>query len=84
MTIETVTIANIRDLEWARAMAEDWRGNHHPDDYEEFDGWIDDVNRAIKAVKRDRKRLRAVIAYIEANFARPSKTLAKMGIDRRD
>ena len=63
--IHTVTLAQIDDLKWARGMAEDWRGNFDPESYDEFDAWIADVDKAIKAVKRDRKKLRELLTAAE-------------------
>ena len=60
--IRTVTHENIADLKWARKMAADWRGNQNPETIDEFDGWIADVDVAIRAVIRDRKRLRNILA----------------------
>lgn len=51
-------------LKWATQMAEDWRGNCHPDEWEEFDGGIKGVREAIKQVKADRKRLRQLEAAL--------------------
>lgn len=59
--IKTVTLAEIRDLKWAREKAAEWKGNTDPESFDEFDEWIADIDKAIKSVERDRKILRSML-----------------------
>ena len=61
MLVKTITLTQICDLKWARDRAKEWRGNHNPNEWDDFDQWIDDVNIAIKAVELDRKTLRSIL-----------------------
>lgn len=47
-------------LKDAVQMAEEWRGSRRPDEWEEFDERIVKMRTALKAVERDRKRLRKI------------------------
>lgn len=72
--IKTLTVKQIRNLTMSRDMAEDWRGNHNPESYDEFDAWIAEIDAALEQVKLDRQRLRAALDFIEKSPCDPDIT----------
>jgi len=57
----TLTVEQIKWLRQAINMAEEWKGNHDPESYDEFDSWIAKMRTALKQVTSDRKRLRELL-----------------------
>jgi len=58
---KTVTLEQVNWLKFSLAQHEGWRGNHNPDDHDEFDEWTSEIKQAIKAVQKDRKLLRRLL-----------------------
>ena len=72
--IKTITVNQLAWLKWARNRAHDWRGNHNPDYYDNFDAQINLIDEALKQATHDRLTLRAAVDYIRNSPCDPDIT----------
>jgi len=62
---QTVTLAEIKELDWAAQQADSWRGGLMASDMAEYDEGMVKVFQAVASVKRDRAVLRTAIKFLK-------------------